>query len=563
MPKGIHIDTSSLYIIKVLQFDSFLPFSLLLRYNTFKNLGLLVRYLFLFLFLLPLLLFAKEFKVATYNVENLFDAHFQGTEYKEYIPGKHNWNKRMVDIKLNHTAEVICDLNADILGVQEVENSIIFEALLKRLKRVGCEYRYGAITHKKGAPIQVALLSRFPIITQKEMQVSYSPFVRNILEVEVEVEGNPLTLFVNHWKSKSRKGVESKRIKYAKTLQKRIYSLSEKREYIILGDLNSNYNAHLTLDKRLDDTNGLTGISDVLQTTIDKKLIQEHQMLQGDKGIHYNTWQELPFKHRWSHKFYGNRSTLDHILLPSGMFDHKGIDYVNNSFKVFKASYLFTKKGYINGWRYKNGKHMAKGYSDHLPIYALFDTKPYVDEKATKKVVKTVSQNIEYLYSVESLNNEIVLKDAVVVLKRRNHAIIKQTPHGRSVYLYGCAKGLKEGYSYDLLVQNITSYHGLKEVTDVIKLKEKGKVSLDSYYHSSKELYPGTLKQNEVIRNLTGVYRNKKFTIEGKEFPIYFKKKKDTPPNGSKLKIDYAHLGYYNKLQLVIYNHKDFTVLEK
>ncbi len=518
---------------------------------------------YLFLFLLPLLLFAKEFKVATYNVENLFDANFQGTEYKEYIPGKHNWNKRMVDIKLNHTAEVICDLDADILGLQEIENSIIFEALLKRLKRVGCEYRYGVITHKKGAPIQVALLSRYPITHQKELQVSYSPFVRNILEVEVDIKGNSLTLFVNHWKSKSRRGVESKRIKYAKTLQKRILSLPAKKEYIILGDLNSNYNAHLTLNKRLDDTNGVTGISHILQTIIEKKLLQEYHMLKADKGMHYNTWQEVPFKHRWSHKFYGNRSTLDHILLSSSMFDHKGIDYVNNSFKVFKAPYLFTKKGYINGWRYKNGKHMAKGYSDHLPIYALFDMKPYIDEKPTRRVTKTVSQNIEYLYSIEALNNEIGLKDAVVVLKRRNHAIIKQTPHSRGIYLYGCAKGLKEGYSYDLLVQNITSYNGLKEVTDVIKLKEKGKVNLDFYYHSSKELDQSRLKQNEVIRNLIGIYRNKKFTIEGKEFPIYFKKKKDTPPNGAKLKIDYAHLGYYKKLQLVVYSTKDFTVLEQ
>jgi len=478
-----------------------------------------LRYLFLFLF--PLLLFSKPFKVATYNVENLFDANFQGTEYKQYIPGKHNWNKRMVDIKLNHTAEVICDLDADILGLQEIENSIIFEALLKRLKRVGCEYRYGAITHKKGAAIQVALLSRFPITHQKELQVSYSPRVRNILEVEVEIEGNSLTLFVNHWKSKSRKGVESKRIKYAKTLQKRILSLPIKREYIILGDLNSNYNAHLTLDKRLNDTNGMTGISDVLQTTLNKKLAQEYQMLKAEKGTHYNTWQELPFKYRWSHKFYGNRSTLDHILVPSSMFDHQGIDYVNNSFKVFKTSYLFTKKGYINSWRYKNGKHMAKGYSDHLPIYALFDTKPYVDEKPTKKVTQTISQNIEFLYSIEALNNEIVLKDAVVVLKRRNHAIIKQTPHGRGIYLYSCAKGLKEGHKYDLLVQSITSYNGLKEVTDVIKLKEKGKVSLDSYYHLSKEINNSSLKQNEVIHDLVGVYRNKKFLIEGKEFPIF------------------------------------------
>ncbi len=510
------------------------------------------------LLLIPLLLFSKSFKVATYNVENLFDASFQGTEYKEYIPGKHNWNKRMVDIKLNHIAEVICDLDADILGLQEIENSSIFEALKKRLKRVGCEYRYSAITYKKNAPIQVALLSRFPITKQKELQVSLSPLVRNILEVEVDADGTPLTLFVNHWKSKGRKGVESKRIKYAKTLKKRILSLPAEKEYIILGDLNSNYNVHLTLDKRINDTDGKSGLGDVLQTTINKKLVQEYQMPKVDRGTHYNTWQELPFKHRWSHKFYGNRSTLDHILLPLYMFDHKGIDYVNNSFKVFKAPYLFTKKGYINGWRYKNGKHMAKGYSDHLPIYALFDTKSYVAEKQIKKTTKTESKNIEYLYSIETLESAIVMKDVVVVLKRKNHAIIKQTPYGRGIYLYGCAKGLKEGGKYDLLVQSITSYKGLKEITDVIKLKEKTQMNLDDFYHPLKQL-----RQNEVVRGVVGVYRNRNFYVNDKKIPIYFKKKKLTPPNGSKLKIHYAHLGYYKKLQLVVYSKKDFRILER
>jgi predicted extracellular nuclease len=105
-----------------------------------------VRYLLFFL--LPLFLFSKPFTVASYNVQNLFDANVQGTEYDEYISGKHNWSQRMVDIKIDHTAEVICELDADILGLQEIENRFVFEALLKRLKRVGCGYRYSAISHK-------------------------------------------------------------------------------------------------------------------------------------------------------------------------------------------------------------------------------------------------------------------------------------------------------------------------------------------------------------------------------------------------------------------------------
>ena len=154
-------------------------------------------------------LYAAPFKVSTYNVQNLFDAKYVGTEYKDYQKS-HNWTERMVEIKLNHTAEVICDLDADILALQEIENSDIFKQLQKRLKRVGCGYRYGAISSKNGAPIQVALLSRFPIHKQRELQVSYSPRIRNILEVEVEVGGSSLVLFVNHWKSRAYEGFESK-----------------------------------------------------------------------------------------------------------------------------------------------------------------------------------------------------------------------------------------------------------------------------------------------------------------------------------------------------------------
>ena len=463
----------------------------------------------------------------------------------------------MVEIKLNHTAEVICDLDADILGLQEIENSFIFEALLKRLKRVGCEYRYSAITHKKGAAIQVALLSRFPIKNRKELQVSYAPYVRNILEVEINVKGEPLTIFVNHWKSKSRKGFESKRIKYAKRLQKRILSLPSDTEYIIIGDLNSNYNAHLTLEKKLDDSHGVIGIADILKTTKNGKLLQESGVLKADKGIHYNVWQELPFKHRWSHKFYGNKSTLDHILLPSGMFNGKGLDYVNDSFSVFKAPYLFTKKGYINAWEYKYGKHLGKGYSDHLPVYALFDNKPYKADKNSNKTSKTASKTIEYLYTTDSLMQPVELKDAVVVLKRGKYAVLKQTPKGRGIFLYGCANGLEEGMKYDLLVQNIASYKGLKEITDLLKLKKRGTMDLTSFYSSLH-----SMRQNEVLKEIYATYKNRNLYINGMKIPVYFKNRKLTPKNGSKLKIYYAHLGYYKKLQLVIYSKKDFKIIE-
>ena len=509
---------------------------------------------YLLLILLPIVLLSTPFKVATYNVENLFDAQAQGTEYKEYISGKHNWNRRMMEIKLNHTAEVICDVDADILGLQEIENANILKQLQARLKRVGCAYKYAAITHKKNAPIQVALLSRYPITHTKEIVVRYSPLVRNILQAQVTVANHTLTLFVNHWKSKSYHGYESKRIAYAKALKDAVMQLPTSKAYILLGDFNSDYDAYKTIEEKNNDTAGKTGFSDVLHTRT-----KENAMPKAKRGIHYTLWHELPLHARWSQKFYGKHSTPDQIVLPQSMFDGKGIDYVNNSFKVFKKKYLFTKRGYINRWRYKHGKHMAKGYSDHLPVFALFDTKAYVADKHKHGETEQKIVPIAYLYSRENLNQEVILKNILVLMKRGRHAVVKQSPKGRGVMLYGCAATLKEGHRYDLVVEGIKSYHGLKEVIGVRILKHRGETKRQPYYG---RLDTHT-QQNEVITEMTGIYKNRMLFVDNKKIPIYFKNRKHTPPNGSKLKIHYAHLGYYNHLQLVIYRKKDFEIVEK
>ncbi|MEA1880384.1 MAG: endonuclease/exonuclease/phosphatase family protein [Campylobacterota bacterium] len=512
---------------------------------------------YLLLLFMPYFLCASPIKIATYNVENLFDASFQGTEYEEYIPGKHNWNSRMVDIKLNHVAEVICDLDADILGLQEIENKGIFQRLIERLEKVGCAYDYSAITSKKGASIQVALLSKHRIVDSRDIEVSLAPRVRNILEVDVEVGGEPLTIFVNHWKSKAYKGYESKRIAYANALQARIARLAPSKEYIILGDFNSDHNAYLTLEDKNNDTQGKSAFSDVLQTRV-----EEYEVLHAQRGSHYTLWKELAVEDRWSHKFYGKKSSLDQIVLPQKMFDGRGIDYVNNSFKVFKAGYLFTKRGYINRWQYKKGKHRAKGYSDHLPVFAYFDAKPYEKEVYTKKK-KIVTNSIEYLYSVDKLDNQIKLNDVVVVFKRGNSAVVKQEKDGRGIFLYGCARDLKEGERYDLQVESIKSYFGLKEITSAYKIKSKGYADLEQYYLDTKALHKEKLRQNEILRDVVGIYRNKSMYIDNKKIPLHFRNKKHTPKDNSKIKLHYAHVGYYKGLQLVIYTKKDFEIMEK
>ena len=210
----------------------------------------------------------------------------------------------------------------------------------------------------------------------------------------------------------------------------------------------------------------------------------------------------------------------------------------------------------MNSGKIKSGKHTGKGYSDHLPIYAYFDLKPYVADKPKTKV--KLSPKIESLYKVDELEYPLTLKNVVVVFKRGKYAVVKQTTEGKGVFLYGSASSLEEGRSYDILVHAIATYKGLKQITHFHVLKKNGSFDLKNFYKSLD-----IQTQNEVVHNVEGVYKNKYLYIDSKKIAIYFKNKKLTPKNGSKIKIHYAHIGYYKRLQLVIYSKKDFTILEK
>jgi len=186
----------------------------------------------------------------------------------------------------------------------------------------------------------------------------------------------------------------------------------------------------------------------------------------------------------------------------------------------------------------------------------MFDDKAYVASKNESVTTTVLPKSIEYLYSIDTLEQPVELKDAVVVLKRGKYAVVKQIPKGRGIFLFGSVNGLKEGSVYDIKVQEIYDYKGLKEITALEVIKEKGKVALETFYQTLE-----INRQSEVLRDLIAVYKNKHLIVNGQKIPVYFKNKKLTPKNGSKLKIHYAHLGYYKKLQLVIYSKKDFTVL--
>lgn len=323
------------------------------------------------------LMSSTTFKLATYNVENLFDLKKSGREYEEYIPNnRHGWNRKAYTAKLNNIARVIKDIDADIIALEEIESYQALHDLKVVLKRKGLYYPYSAFAGRKNTTVKNALLSKYKILYSKELFVSSNRKYRSILEVKLKVASEDLYVFVNHWKAKS--GPESRRVVSAKALRYRLNQLGHDKPIVLVGDFNSDYKEFKTFLKkrRFNNTHGKTGINHVLKTVEGSKLVTLDELTHTHK-YYSNLWLELPKNERWSHQYGKQYEALDSIIISPGLFNGKNIDYVKGSFHRFTPTYIFTKKGKINRWkmsRRKPKKHMAKGYSDHLAIYATFKT---------------------------------------------------------------------------------------------------------------------------------------------------------------------------------------------
>lgn len=303
------------------------------------------------LLFVPFFLCALEFKVATYNVENLFDAQREGGEYEEYIPNnKHGWNEAMLQIKIAHIARVISDIDADIIVLAEIENKAVLQRLNAALGSKAYPYLFYP-NKKERVNIETALLSHFPI--EKTSTITMRDQARGIHRVTVTVDNKPLDLYLNHWPAYREK--EDERLVYAKTLHN-VLEKESKREYILLGDFNSPY----------QEQKGHWGMG--LVTFLQA----------GDKNAPlYNLWYELPQERRYSHSYGKEKVTLDHIIIPKTLLDRKGIEYKTGSLNVFIRPYMLDENGHPNRWQISNrgrGEHQGIGFSDHLPLTAIFHT---------------------------------------------------------------------------------------------------------------------------------------------------------------------------------------------
>lgn len=285
---------------------------------------------------------AEDITVAFWNVENLFDSTVDRRNTREdlFVPSA-------LREKLRKDGEIIRDLNADIVGLMEVENRAILRQLIdEELADLG--YGYHALLEERDERgIDVALISRFPFLCYS---FDVPDFSRGILVARFVKGDQPFYVIVNHWKSRFGGGEElrmrcSQRV--VELVKEIIPQLEGRREVPVLigGDFND------------DDTDAAV-----------RNLEQQ--------GL-INTLKPLPREDRWTLPYHNRDSGsveyngFDHVFINTQLRDGMhGVGWVRSD--VVRPPRMVTSRR-INGREYvwPDDDHNAHiGYSDHFPVTA-------------------------------------------------------------------------------------------------------------------------------------------------------------------------------------------------
>ena len=504
-----------------------------------------------FLLLVSICLNAIDFTVGAYNVKNLFDLKYDGTEYKEFIPSKSNWDEEKLQIKLKNISKIINDSDVDILALQEIESQEALDYLLSKI----LTYKYSYFYKKNTSSIGLAIISKYKINKNEIITVDKgNPKSRDILKTTISVDNFNLVIFNNHWKSK--RTAESTRIPYALSLIKYLNGLKSGIDYILLGDFNSNYNEMKTFkyNKRLNDTYNITGINQILNTTLNKKMVTKDILISLEKNVHYNLWLEVLHQNRFSYIFQSNKVTPDNIILPYSLFDDHGISYINKSFKNFTPSYVYNNYKTINGT-----------YSDHLLIYAKFST-----NKRYKHIKRPIENKLSYLYTIEDIYNPIKINSVTVIYKIKEKGLIVKNKIGRSVFVYKNSNQLKLNNTYNFDVNQIDRFNGMleiKKISNVQLVKNNETSTINNMFTNGNKIDLFDLEyQNEIIKNIQGIFKNGYFYYKKNNkkmrIKLYSKNKNNLPKKNKKIKILSGHLSIFrSEIQIVIYNKNDYEYI--
>ena len=291
----------------------------------------------------------EPLSIGFWNGENLFDIIDDPLKNDEEfaIGGRKNVTQEIYDLKINHSAEVLSDLNVDVLGICEVEHASVLEDLNSAYKEK--DYKIIQYESPDERGIDNALMydpKRFEVISSKPIPNTLpgGDKTRDILYVKGKYAGELIHLFVNHWPSNygGREKAIPKRTSTAELIIKEIELLKKADQFaeiILLGDFNENPDEQ---NIKLLEKNGLTSLM--------KPMVGQPKI-----GT---------YVYRGKDYFY------DQIIVNDQLQDTKSLSIVSKSVFILDLPKYRQQEGNYRHYpfRFWAGNKLLGGYSDHLAV---------------------------------------------------------------------------------------------------------------------------------------------------------------------------------------------------
>lgn len=272
---------------------------------------------------------AQEITVATFNAEFLnkyriqarygvsFDLSEEPQDVQNFWKDETNRDAKLKEAS-DDVAELIKQMNADIMTLTEVGNADDIEVLKASLSAIGVDYEFSAVCECTDSFTgqHVAVLSKYPLkeiwpqITGRSLYLEETDGdseretgISKGLKVTVTIEDQDIDVFVLHFKSE-RGGFTSDAQRLAQASIARravIQQMNKGRKVIVAGDLND--------QKGTATMYRLRGFDDIYE-----------EMIQTGHSQYFENMDV-----RWTYNYKGEPEQIDHILVSPGLTDRKGI----------------------------------------------------------------------------------------------------------------------------------------------------------------------------------------------------------------------------------------------
>ncbi|HEY2989329.1 MAG TPA: endonuclease/exonuclease/phosphatase family protein [Candidatus Binatia bacterium] len=349
-----------------------------------------------------------DIKVASWNVENLFDTTASEIAADLEFTPANGWTEAAYAAKVKNLADIIKQMHGgqgpDLLGLCEVENKKVVQDLIDAIGRP--DYRVAHVDSPDIRGIDATLVYsnqvfKDPLPSDMKGHLVHMRYpTRDIFQVRLEVKTNgaELNVFVNHWPSRKQGQYESEplRINVAEhcgrlidetlrfgradflALPDTTASLTQlnarwNRNVLVMGDLNDEPFSRSVLNYLLGSKD-LDHVEEELKPGTGKK-IPEAKIYLGTKAYLFNCmWPLFGRSDKGTFYFFGatnSMNLLDQFLVSRGLFyGVQGLKIDPNSVAIFTPAVMTTPKGRPRAF----DRQTKKGYSDHFPIQAVLQT---------------------------------------------------------------------------------------------------------------------------------------------------------------------------------------------